>query len=120
MGGRISAFAGAAVISISALVFMAGPAWLKPVSAPLSPLILIVITVLASLAGVFSDSLLGAVVQAMYYCTKCRRETEQVVHACGEKTVAVRGIPWFDNDLVNLASSMAGGVAAALIYLVIK
>jgi uncharacterized protein (TIGR00297 family) len=118
--GTVSAFAGALAIALSAILFASGPAWLSPVGHPLSVIAAVAITVAASLVGVFSDSLMGATVQAMYYCTRCRKETERrLVHSCGEKTAPIRGLAWFDNDMVNLASSMAGGLAAAVAYLLI-
>lgn len=118
VGGTLSAAAGAGVIAVCALLLSAGPAVLSPIPGVKSPFALVLITVFASLAGAMVDSYLGATVQAMYYCTRDKKETEKLVHSCGEKTVAIRGFPWFDNDLVNLSSSMAGGlIAAALFFL---
>lgn len=70
------------------------------------------------LVGTLSDSLMGATVQTMYWCPKCRKETERAIHKCGTATVHKRGLKWFDNDVVNLASSIIGGlVALGLFYL---
>ncbi len=115
LGGTVSAAAGGLVIALAALFLSYGPQWITPFSVS-TPFLLIGITLLASVAGSFVDSYLGATVQAMYYCTRDKKETEKLVHSCGEKTVAIRGFPWFDNDLVNLASSMAGGLIAAGLY----
>ncbi len=69
------------------------------------------------LVGSLADSLLGATVQTMYWCPKCRKETERTIHKCGSATRHARGFKWFDNDVVNLASSLVGGlVSAALFY----
>ncbi len=65
------------------------------------------------LAGSLTDSLLGATVQQIYYCDVCRKETERKVHRCGHETRPLRGWSWMNNDLVNLISSMAGGLLAA-------
>ncbi len=72
---------------------------------------LLIIT-FAGFAGAFADSILGATVQAAFYCEKCRTETEKTVHKCGTKTRLVRGIKQFDNDAVNFFSTFAGGAIA--------
>lgn len=41
-------------------------------------------------AGNVIDSLLGASVQAVYRCDRCRSETEKLYH-CGQKTTRIRG-----------------------------
>lgn len=66
--------------------------------------------------GSLVDSLLGATVQIMYYCKHCKRETEKTLHHCGEKTVYRKGIKFFDNDVVNLASSLIAGIASFFLY----
>ena len=68
------------------------------------------------LAGALADSLLGALVQSMYWCPKCRKETERTVHKCGCVTQHRRGLKWFDNDVVNLVSSLVGGVVSVALF----
>lgn len=64
----------------------------------------------AGLAGSVADSLLGAAVQAIYWCPGCGRETERHPrHVCGTPTRRVRGWRWLDNDGVNLAATLVGG-----------
>ena len=70
---------------------------------------------LSGAAGSLIDSLLGATVQQIYYCDTCHKETERQVHRCGTTTRPLRGWSWMNNDLVNLISSLGGGVAAALL-----
>src|SRR6266478_6236275 len=70
------------------------------------------IALISGLAGSFFDSLLGATVQAMYYCPVCEKETEQRTHRCGTKTTPLRGIPWVDNDVVNFLATMCGALVA--------
>ncbi len=65
------------------------------------------------LAGSLADSLLGATVQAIYWCDICRKETERQVHRCGAETRLLRGYRWLGNDLVNLAASVVGALVAA-------
>ena len=61
------------------------------------------------------DSLLGATVQAVYYCPACAEETEQApLHRCGGTTSRLRGWGWLNNDAVNfLASLLGAGLAMA-------
>lgn len=68
------------------------------------------------IAGAFADSLLGALLQAQYYCEHCRVFTEKKVHWCGGEAARVSGLYWFGNDAVNFASSLAGAATSALIY----
>ncbi len=68
------------------------------------------------LAGASFDSLLGASVQAIYFCPECKKETERhPLHSCGTGTTRIRGWSWLDNDMVNLLSSGVGALAAALV-----
>lgn len=67
----------------------------------------------AGLAGSLFDSLLGATVQAMYFCPADQKETEKhPLHTCGTKTIHLRGWAWLDNDWVNFACSAAGSLIA--------
>lgn len=72
---------------------------------------------LGGVAGAFADSLLGATLQASYRCPRCRKPTESCLHNCGTETRLTRGIPWVNNDLVNLAATAVGAVTAALLVL---
>lgn len=69
---------------------------------------------LAGLLGSFFDSTLGATVQAIYYCPKCKKETERhPLHTCGTRTTLHRGWRWLNNDWVNFLSALAGAWLAA-------
>ena len=68
------------------------------------------IGLLSGLAGSLADSLMGATIQAMYYCPTCEKETERRVHSCGTPTLPLRGIPWFDNDVVNFNATLFGAL----------
>jgi uncharacterized membrane protein len=71
---------------------------------------------LAGLAGSLFDSLLGATVQAMYFCPVDQKETEKhPLHTCGTQTVHIRGWEWLDNDWVNFACSAFGVIVALLL-----
>ena len=72
---------------------------------------------ISGMAGSFFDSLLGATLQAMYYCPVCETETERRVHRCGTHTRPLRGIAWMNNDTVNfLATACGSAVAMGLAY----
>jgi uncharacterized protein (TIGR00297 family) len=75
------------------------------------------IALISGFIGSLADSLLGATVQSMYYCPQCEKETERRVHRCGTPTRPLRGIPWFDNDVVNFVATGIGGLVAMLLAL---
>jgi uncharacterized membrane protein len=69
----------------------------------------------AGLVGSLFDSLLGATIQAMYFCPADQKETEKhPLHTCGTPTVHIRGWQWLDNDWVNFACSAFGAMIALL------
>jgi uncharacterized protein (TIGR00297 family) len=82
-----------------------------------------VIAVAATLGGLFGslfDSLLGATVQAIYFCPVCQKETERhPLHNCGAATAQVRGWRWLGNDGVNWLCSLAGALAALALFVLL-
>ena len=103
--GTFASLLGAAVIALPAAWF-AGDWSLLPLIS------------LAGLAGSLFDSLLGATVQAMYYCPADKKETEKhPLHTCGTETVHIRGWKWLDNDLVNFSCGAFGTLVAMLFIL---
>jgi uncharacterized membrane protein len=72
----------------------------------------VLIAVLGGVAGSLFDSLLGATVQAIYFCPTCQKETEQKLHTCGTPTTIKRGWRWLNNDWVNFISSLFGAAVA--------
>jgi len=72
-------------------------------------------TALAGLLGSLADSLVGATVQAVYWCPTCAKETERAVHRCGTRTTYHRGWRWCSNDVVNFVGAFVGGIIAALV-----
>jgi uncharacterized protein (TIGR00297 family) len=83
----------------------------------LAPTRLLIAALGAGCMGSLTDSLLGATLQAGYHCTACDRPCEGGMHHCGRKTRLVRGLPWLDNDGVNLAATLTGAGVGALIAL---
>jgi len=74
---------------------------------------------LAGLLGSLFDSLLGATVQAIYYCDFDQKETESARHRCGRATRLIRGWRWLDNDGVNFQASIFGSMLAMVGYWVV-
>jgi uncharacterized membrane protein len=102
--GTGAAFLGSALIATLAVLF---PPY---EGGSLSEWLLIMF---AGVAGSLFDSLLGATVQAIYYCPSCQKETERSpLHTCGTQTGQVRGWTWLDNDWVNFACGLMGAVVA--------
>lgn len=74
---------------------------------------------IAGLAGSLFDSLLGATVQAMYFCPTDNKETERhPLHTCGTETVHIRGWKSLTNDWVNFACGAFGVLVALLLYVI--
>ncbi len=71
---------------------------------------------LAGLFGSYVDSGLGGTIQAIYTCEICGEETERRIHH-GRPARRRRGWSWLTNDWVNFLASLAGGGAAALIWI---
>jgi uncharacterized protein (TIGR00297 family) len=78
------------------------------------------IGLLTGLVGSFADSLMGATIQAMYYCPVCEKETERSVHSCGTPTHFIRGIPHFDNDVINFIATLFGALLGMTLQLGIQ
>jgi uncharacterized protein (TIGR00297 family) len=108
--GTLASLAGAGIIGLEA-------ALLNPSETNWSFFVLVTI---AGLLGSLFDSLLGATVQAIYYCPTCQKETERnPTHSCGTQTSQIRGWKWLDNDWVNFACGVFG-VGISLAYLLLS
>ena len=70
------------------------------------------LVVVAGLAGMVVDSLLGATAQGLFECPSCAARSERAGTVCHEAVVLVKGWRWLDNDVVNLAATLAGAAVA--------
>ncbi len=106
--GTGAALLGASVIGVLATFF-----------SPTNHLTIFLLISVSGLLGSLFDSLLGATVQAMYFCPTDQKETEKhPLHTCGTPTVHTRGWTWLDNDWVNFACG-AFGVATMFLLKII-
>lgn len=74
-----------------------------------------VAALLGGIVGSTLDSLLGALAQARRWCMTCEQLTERSIHDCGTATQRVGGLAWCDNDIVNIACGVLGGLLALTI-----
>ena len=94
--GETAALLGAAFIAIIASIIGVGNGRIAPV---------FLFCMISAFLGEHVDSLLGATIQAMYYCPTCRKETEKKIHRCGTRGELRRGIAIMNNEFVNFAST---------------
>ncbi len=102
--GTLGGVAGAAVVTLTALPFVA---------LSLSQFVLII---LSGAVGSIIDSVLGATAQAQFRCPRCGGDTEKSMH-CGVPSERLRGLPWLRNDAVNLLATACAVALSALILM---
>ncbi len=96
--GTVAGATGAILIALS------GYAWF-------SDLRTAIIVALAGVIGSLGDSLIGATIQVQFRCEVCSKQTERLIH-CGKQTTQISGVPWINNNVVNLICSVVGALAA--------
>ena len=105
--GYFAAFGGAALIGLVAVL----------IQYEQSPLQLLISIIIGGLLGSTVDSILGATIQAIYFCPSCDKETERhPQHTCGTATVYYRGWRWLNNDWINFFCSLVGGVSTLFLF----
>jgi uncharacterized protein (TIGR00297 family) len=106
--GTFTGFLSAAVLALLTLPVAGGYA--------LFPVRFIIAGAVSGMIGNFMDSLIGGTVQSQYRCTVCNKITERKKHCDGRETALVQGYRWINNDVVNFAASVAGGVTFPLLF----
>jgi uncharacterized protein (TIGR00297 family) len=101
--GSVGAIAGALFVALVAV----GVGWERLAASA---------AVAGGIVGASADSVFGATLQVRRWCDDCGRATERARHDCGAETRVNGGIAGFDNDMVNLFSVIAGGVAAIALF----
>jgi uncharacterized protein (TIGR00297 family) len=114
--GTLAGAIGAFLIALLAVL-----TWPKDIPNPMQefPWLPLIAITLAGVFGSLVDSLIGATIQSMYYCPKCKKETERFpLHSCGTKTKQIRGWVWMDNDWVNILCAVTGALVMVISVLI--
>ena len=107
--GSVAALAGSFLIAVFGVVLNPGQ------NPAIPPELFVLMITLAGFLGAMIDSLLGATLQAIYFCPSCGKETERhPEHLCGTQTTLLRGWRWLNNDLVNFVCALSGAIIALL------
>lgn len=115
--GTLAGLVGSALVGMMA-VWVTGMGWAPVLDA--SPWKALVAIAVGGVLGSLVDSLLGATLQAIYFCPVCQKETEKhPQHTCGGKTVHQRGLAWLNNDGVNFLCTLSAGLAGVCLFLVL-
>ena len=75
---------------------------------------MLAVIAIAGIAGMLTDSLLGASAQGRFECPACDARFERGTTVCHEPVRLAGGWRWLDNDGVNLAATVCGAAVAAL------
>ena len=95
--GTLAEIAGAVLVAIVAALLGIAAWWIVAVG---------------GIAGAFADSVTGATLQTLRYCSRCERFCEIDPHVCGTHAPIVRGWRAIDNDAVNAIATIAGALIA--------
>lgn len=76
---------------------------------------MLLVAVGGGLIGSTADSLIGATLQARYFCPRCNEETETNPHRCAAECKLIGGTPFMNNHWVNLTSTVVGGLVGVFL-----
>ncbi|HCS40217.1 MAG TPA: DUF92 domain-containing protein [Anaerolineaceae bacterium] len=115
LAGTLASLAGAALIAFFGWILMPNGILLSSNS-----FVLFALVSVGGLIGSLVDSILGASLQAIFYCPKCQKETEKhPLHGCGAETHLVRGKKWMDNDWVNMGCTISAPLLTIILGLIL-
>ena len=111
--GTLASLMGAALVA-GVAVLTQSIGWAPHISQPLGDVFLFI--TIGGMVGSLVDSVLGATLQASYFCPQCDLQTEKTPrHSCGTETTYLRGISWLNNDWVNAACTLSAGIIGMLL-----
>ena len=67
--------------------------------------------------GMAADSVIGALWQGKFRCSRCDCATERRVHKCGTRSTSVSGLGWLTNDGVNAVATTLAGLGGVALWL---
>ncbi|MHA1129827.1 MAG: DUF92 domain-containing protein [Candidatus Helarchaeota archaeon] len=100
-------------------IIIGGMAWLLAGTGALTSVFgyqILMAAIVAGMLGCLVDSIFGATIQGIFQCNICNKITEKAKH-CGEKSTHLRGMKFFENNMVNFMASMTGGLIAMGVFL---
>jgi uncharacterized protein (TIGR00297 family) len=100
--GFIGAVLGAILISVSA----------SPWSDNFSEFMMIIF--ISGFLGSTFDSVMGSTLQGKFNCVVCNKTVDNKIH-CGKNSDLISGIKWLNNDAVNFAASLSGGITSLVL-----
>ena len=116
-GKRVTRGTSGGITALGTLGGVAGAALIAGLTRGLSPRGMgpgFVTLVAAGVAGMLTDSVLGATLQGKYECPACDARFERGNTVCHEPVRLARGWRWLDNDGVNFVATLVGAAAAVL------
>ena len=78
---------------------------------------ILMISIIGAIFGTFIDSIIGATIQAQYFCDKCNKFTELSIHH-EQQNKLIKGFSFIDNNIVNLLSTLSGSMISILFIIV--